>query len=162
MKAIDVFILAHRMEFQGMKFYAEQKEAVEDPALKSIFADLEKMEEGHALYLEGQLNRLKGGETIQSPPKDEENVFQARRAQQEIQTEKLTGDMGDYTIVRMAYLIEKDFVQFYAKAANENEGELADVFTTLSEWEQEHADMMQARLEAILERNALDLGFYPF
>jgi rubrerythrin len=61
----------------------------------------------------------------------------------------------------MAYLIEKDFADFYEKSAGGSDDETRELFTGLAEWERDHAKMMKDEMGRIISRNALDLGFYP-
>jgi len=69
----------------------------------------------------------------------------------------------DLSVLRMAYLIEKDFVEFYAKAAEHEENpEVKKVLNLLSTWEEGHRKLIEKQMETIMERNNLDLGFYPF
>ncbi len=158
----DIFTLAHQMELNGMEFYKDQKAVVKDPALQTLFGDLQEMERDHALYLEKQLKNLEGGKGLDALPIEDEDKFEARLKQQKIETKKLAGDLADFSIIRLAYLIEKDFKEYYAKAAAKSQGQEKDILLKLSDWEQNHADLMKSRLEAIIDRNSMELGFYPF
>ena len=121
------------------------------------------MEQKHADYIEHLMASVKDGKPLfklESSP--EEDKFSERLEQQEINTENLESDLGDYSIVRMAYLIEKDFVDYYLKSAENQEENIKEVFLSLAEWEKQHAELMKSKLEMIIEKNSLDLGFYPF
>ena len=45
----------------------------------------------------------------------------------------------DLPVLRMAYLIEQDFVEFYEQAAQKTDGEVRQVLETLAAWERRHA-----------------------
>jgi len=79
-----------------------------------------------------------------------------------IEPENLDADLGDYSIMRMAYLIEKDFAEFYEKSSEANEGKVKGLLIELAGWEKKHASMIREEMEKIIARNSLDLGFYPF
>jgi rubrerythrin len=163
MKVEDVLKLARSMELQGMNFYNEQKERVRLPLLKDLFSFLSEMERGHAAYLGKQLENIESGRTLDSLPENiEADRYRDLMSKQKINPTNLDSDLGDYSIMRMAYLIEKDFVDFYSKSASESDGSVKSLFERLADWEKDHARMMKDEMGKIISRNALDLGFYPF
>jgi rubrerythrin len=163
MNVEDVLKLAHRMELQGMEFYDEQKKQVKLQLLRELFAFLSDMERGHAAYLAKQLDNIAAGISLDALPDDVEmDRYRDIMEKQKIEPADLNTDLGDYSIMRMAYLIEKDFAGFYDKSASQSEGEIKNLFVKLAEWEREHASMMKDEMSKIISRNALDLGFYPF
>ena len=162
MNVKNVLVLAHKMETQGMEFYRDQKGKVKLPVLKNLFDHLEKMELGHAQYLKKQIENLDANLPLDAlPEEEEENKFSARMEKQKIEPSSLDSDLGDYSIMRMAYLIEKDFAEFYQKSAESDEQEVNNLLLSLADWEKEHASMIKGEMEKIISRNALDLGFYP-
>jgi rubrerythrin len=163
MNTADVFKLAHRMEVQGMRFYQEQQDKVKLPRIRELFSFLSGMEKEHAAYIERQADNLEAGRPIEElAGSEEEDRFRAVMARQKVEPENLDQDLGDYSIMRMAYLVEKDFARFYEQSAEQSRGELRDLFTSLAEWEKGHAEMMKQEMGRIISQNALDLGFYPF
>lgn len=163
MKIEDVLKLARKMELQGMDFYNEQKDRVRLPLLRDLFALLSEMEKGHAAYLGKQLENMAAGRSLDSLPENVEmDKYRDIMARQKIKPEGLDADLGDYSIMRMAYLIEKDFAEFYEKSAAESDAEVKGLLSKLADWEREHARMMKDEMGKIISRNALDLGFYPF
>ena len=163
MKVIDVLRMAHTMEVQGMKFYSEQMSNVKNKNLKEIFEHLSKMEEEHANYLKKQIDNIEKGNGLDSlPDSKDDDIFIKRMEQQKIETSSLDSDLGDFSIIRMAYLIERDFEKFYQSSAeNADDKNIEDIFQRLSRWENGHAEMLKKQLEDIISRNSLELGFYP-
>jgi len=159
----DVLKLAHTRELQGMEFYSEQKEKVRHTSLKEIFSHLAEMEKGHAEYLEKQIENVGQNRSFDAlPDSTEDDIFIKRMEKQKVEPSSLDADLGDYSIIRMAYLVEKDFASFYRESSkNADDGVVKDVFLRLAEWEDGHAAMLKGQMEAIIQRNALDLGFYP-
>ena len=51
--------------------------------------------------------------------------------------------MPDLPILRMAYLIEHDFAEFYEKAAAQAEGTAKKVLTMLANWERGHEELFK-------------------
>ncbi len=163
MKVKDVLKMAYNMEISGMDFYNQQKGKVKSNKLYDIFEHLANMEKGHAEYLKRQIEKAERKEDLESLPEDKEDkLFIERMKQQKIESSELDYDLGDFSIIRMAYLIEKDFESFYRKAAEESKDkEIKGIFNGLAECEKGHAEMLKAELEDIIERNSIELGFYP-
>ena len=163
MKIKDVFLMAYNMEVSGMEFYDSQKAKVKSKILKDIFDHLSKMEKGHALFLKTQIENIEQNKGVeQLPDAKDDSIFIERIKQQKIDTATLEDDLGDFSIIRMAYLIEKDFEEFYRKSSEKaDEKDIKDIFNGLAEWEKGHAEMLKGRLEEIIERNSIELGFYP-
>lgn len=164
MSVIDIFRIAHQMEIRGRDFYQQQMDHVKMPVLKEIFWHLVKMEEAHVEYIAGQIEKIEHSESVEPPAQDNtDNLFVQRMTQQKITTADLKNDLGDYSILRMAYLIEKDFADYYEKSAGlQDDKILQSIFEMLAAWERGHAEMLKNQLEGIIERNSLELGFYPF
>jgi rubrerythrin len=163
MNVEDVLRLAHRMELQGMDFYETQKKKVKLPVIRDLFAFLSEMEKGHAAYLRSQIENLAKGRPMDVlPDSPESDRYGAIMAKQQIEPARLDADLGDYSIMRMAYLVEKDFAEFYEKSSRGSQGRVKTLFSTLAEWEKGHADMMKTEMGKIISRNSIDLGFYPF
>ncbi|WP_159429499.1 ferritin family protein [Marinitoga hydrogenitolerans] len=73
---------------------------------------------------------------------NDENLFQKRELK-EITGGQIKNMTLDLTVVKMAYLIEDDFMNFYKKAAeNVNNEEAKDLFNKLAKWEQTHRDIL--------------------
>ena len=163
MKIIDVLRMAHTMELQGMNFYSEQMDKVRNKNLKEIFKHLSEMEQEHAKYLEKQIDNVEKGVSFDKlPDSKDDDIFIERMKQQKIETSSLDEDLGDFSIIRMAYLVERDFEKFYKNSADKTDDkDVKDIFLRLSKWENGHAEMLKHQLEDIIERNSIELGFYP-
>lgn len=143
----SVLRYAMQMELDGYNFFKENAEKFSDPTPGKIFHDLAKIEMEHYKYLENQLNtylREKTFDLSEEVMKREENIFETREKSEHLGATLQESDIPDLTILRMAYLIERDFKEFYeAAAANaEDEGAKA-VFTKLSRWEKGHEDLFK-------------------
>ena len=54
-------------------------------------------------------------------------------------------------------------MEYYGKASEKIEDDRAKkLLTTLRVWEEGHMELVKRLMERIYEKNALDLGFYPF
>ncbi len=160
MNTTDILKLAYTMELQGQDFYQSKINSVGSPRLKRTFEYLSEMEKEHADYIQQQIENITQGKSVEKLPDTEEDMFNKVFNNEEVDEGKLDSDFGDYTIIRMAYLIEKDFTEYYDNAAKNHEGELKDMFNTLKKWEQGHTDMMKEHLRNLVKRNSFEEKFF--
>jgi rubrerythrin len=159
----DVLKLAEKFEIDGYKFYNERKKEVKNKTVAEIFDHLAIMEKEHTAFIRRLMEDLEMGREISTLPDEMENPFVQRYEDQKLDATTPEDDLMDLSVLRMAYLIEKDFVEFYARAAKREENpEVRKVLNLLSTWEEGHRKLIEKQMEAIMERNNLDLGFYPF
>jgi len=70
---------------------------------------------------------------------EKENIFEERRKSEHISEILTESNIPDITILRMAYLIEKDYGEFYRNAAEKVQNEDAEViFEKMAKWEEGH------------------------
>lgn len=63
----------------------------------------------------------------------------------------------------MAYLIEKNAVEFYTKAARETDDPAGKaMYEELAGWEKGHQQMLEEEYRLLADRFKLDMGFAPF
>jgi rubrerythrin len=160
MNTTDILKLAYTMELQGQEFYKSKIESVGSPRLKRTFEYLSEMEKEHAEYIQKQIDNITKGKPVEKLPDTEEDMFNKVFKQEGMEEGKLDTDLGDYSIIRMAYLIEKDFTEYYNNAAKNHEGELKDMFNTLKKWEQGHTDMMREHMSNLIKRNSFEEKFF--
>lgn len=159
----DVLKLAEKFEIDGYRFYSERKKEVKSKAVADIFDHLAIMEKEHTAFIRKLMEDLETGREISDLPNETQNPFSQRYEDQKLDVTTAEDDLMDLSVLRMAYLIEKDFVEFYARAAKREENaEVRKVLNLLSTWEEGHRKLIERQMEAIMERNNLDLGFYPF
>ena len=60
----------------------------------------------------------------------------------------------DLPILRMAYLIERDFSEFYEMAASKTEGDAQKALTMLATWERSHERLFKKLHDEIFEEYA--------
>jgi rubrerythrin len=49
----------------------------------------------------------------------------------------------DLSVLRMAYLIERDFAEFYTQMASKVSGDAREVLSMLAHWEQRHEQLFK-------------------
>ena len=80
--------------------------------------------------------------------RDENDIFYSRSQTENIDTTLVESDVPDMTVLRMAYLIERDYAQFYRDAIDQVDDEnLKKLFATLAKWEDGHEQMFMTAEE---------------
>ena len=82
----------------------------------------------------------------------EENIFEAREESEHLEATLGESDIPDLTIMRMAYLIERDFKEFYTNAAeNANDEDARAIFTKLASWEAGHELLFKTEYNKLMK-----------
>ena len=147
-----VFEYALQREKAGRDFFSQHAQKAQHAAARGVFELLAQEEEKHIRYIEGQLRAL--GQSKQAQPENQPDddvsaPFSERAKIEALDQTVLEAMTPDVAILRVAYLIEKDFVEFYQNMAKKSEGAALVAFSTLANWEQEHAQLFK-RLHDII------------
>lgn len=138
----QIFRYAMQMELDGHNFYKEKASNLNNPTSRTMFLSLAEAEMGHYKYLETQLNHYIESDSFDlnlEVPKEDNTIFQSRESSEHLNETLNESDVPDLTILRMAYLIERDYKEFYQSAAeNIEEKEVKAIFEKLSNWEAGH------------------------
>ena len=165
--ALDILQFAMDMELQGQNFYASFSDKVENPVSKKMFESLAKEERRHYDILKKEYENIEVNQEWSGTENlDEfkgENIFEVRKEAEDISTEDLKSSTSDISILRMAYLIENDFAEFYKKAVDNTEDPKGKkMLETLYEWENEHRKVFYEEYQKAMKDNWSDQGFAPF
>jgi rubrerythrin len=105
----------------------------------------------HYDYLKNQLDSYMEKETFDTSDQvmnREEDIFKAREESEHIEATLRESDIPDLTILRMAYLIERDYKEFYETAAHNADDEgIRMIFEKLSKWEEGHERLFKAEYD---------------
>ncbi|MDN5359916.1 MAG: hypothetical protein PWQ84_979 [Thermotogaceae bacterium] len=162
-KILGILKYALAREEEGRSFYLGQIDKVRDKQVKETFKHLAEMEGEHVDYISTLIEKAEKGEKITaSDILPEEEDFFASRQETELPAGRHAELASDISIMRMAFLIEHDFMEFYEKAAKqtEDEGEKY-VLNHLSQWEKDHRDMIQKLYDEAMKMYWHDMGFEP-
>lgn len=127
-------------EYEGKRFFEENAKRLSHAAAVNAFQQLALEEQKHINFIQNQINILVGqaGE-VDFGLKLEQAGFFSQRAQSESIDQSIAEAMvPDLPVLRMAYLIERDFAEFYETTANQTEGDAKQVLSMLSQWERRH------------------------
>jgi rubrerythrin len=136
-----IYEYALNREYEGKHFFEENAKRLSQAAAVNAFQQLAGEEQKHIDFIKRQIDLLKEGQagTMDFAIKHEQAGLFSQRAQSEIIDQKVAEAMvPDLPVLRMAYLIERDFAEFYEATASQAEGDAKQVLTMLSKWERRH------------------------
>lgn len=154
-EAINILMYAAEMEKSGMQFFQEKSEQFENPTTKKLFADLAKVEQQHYDFIMHELKRYSDNPsefTVSEDVKthDESTFFAQRDQAEQLDVTLAESQVPDLNVLRMAYLIERDFKEFYEEAVDlVEEQELKSLFQMLSRWEYGHERLFKAEYDRL-------------
>lgn len=151
----NVIRYAMERELQGVDFFRHQAEKVSLASAKDMLLRLAEVEMDHYEYLKEQLNHFEKHQSFKDVDFDldrEKNIF-ADRAEHEKLDQQVTESMvPDMSVLRTAYLMEKDFAEFYQNAADNAEDLNAKkLFSTLALWELGHEKLFKEEHQRLME-----------
>jgi rubrerythrin len=152
-----VFQYALQREHEGERFFQQNATRMSHAAATEIFNRLADEESKHIRFIESLLSSLEGvGEpdpTVASQL-NEGSRFIAL-AKQEMLDQTITESMvPDISVLRVAYLIERDFKEFYQNAASKAEGEAREALSMLARWEFGHEQLFKDLHDTLFEEYA--------
>jgi rubrerythrin len=153
MEILRIYEYALSREKEGKRFFEENATRLQNAAASSAFRRLVIEEQKHIDYIQFQIDELTGQpstfEGIDLTAGD--NIF-AKRAENENVRQSVDESMvADLPVLRMAYLIERDFAEFYEMASRKVEGEAREVLTMLANWEHSHERLFKSLHDTAFE-----------
>ena len=167
-RAIGALRMAMRIEQNGYRFYRRAAGETNDPKAKAFFTGLAEDEVAHEAVLRTRLRALEEDGAWLPVAEDEWPTGGPRSGAEPIFSQKrLEEGVSDYTselsALRMAYLIEKNAVEFYNKAARETTDPAGRaMYEDLAAWEKVHQRVLEEEYRFLADRFKLDMGFAPF
>jgi rubrerythrin len=151
---------ALQREHEGKAFFENNAERLSNAAATGAFKAIAKEEQRHIEFIQAQIHALDAKESgkataQQSAPELDETEFFADRANKEM-IEKTVNEamVADLPVLRMAYLIERDFAEFYNLAASKTEGDAKIILEFLARWESGHERLFKKMHDEAFERYA--------
>ena len=154
-KVIGILEYALEMELSGHNFFKEKAEVFQSPTTKELFLNLAEIEMQHYTLIKRELdaytkdpvNYVVDEEVM---TRDEGTIFDQRESSESLDTTLIESDVPDLTIMRMAYLIERDFKEFYAGAVEQVDAQNIKVLLTrLSNWESGHEQIFKREYDRL-------------
>jgi len=131
---------ALQREYEGKAFFENNAGRLQNAAAAGAFRAIAAEEQKHIEYIEEQLRAIENGLTLQgmAPALPDTTFFADRAEDTSIEQTVAESMVADLPVLRMAYLIERDFVEFYEQAAARSTGDAKLLLDMLAKWEGGH------------------------
>jgi rubrerythrin len=151
-----VYEYALQREREGKSFFQTNAQRMSHAAAAGIFRRLADEEQKHIDFIERLLASLDKGEagTQPGPELEQEDRFSKRAESEMLDQTVIESMIPDVAILRMAYLIERDFAEFYETSASRAEGEAKTALTALARWERGHERLFKDLHDRVFEEYA--------
>jgi rubrerythrin len=136
-----IYEYALQRELEGKRYFAQNAERLSHAAAVGVFKQLAAEEQKHIEFIQAQIDALDRGTapSISMGVQLQQEGFFSQRAESELLEQTMLEAMvPDLPVLRTAYLIERDFADFYEMAAGKSEGEAREVLQMLAAWERGH------------------------
>jgi len=136
-----IYEYALQREYEGKKFFEDNAGRLHHPAAAGAFKALAAEEQKHIEFISSQIAALDSGEkpsAAMGPRLEQEGFFSQRAASESLDQTVTEAMVPDLPVLRTAYLIERDFAEFYEMSAGKAEGETKKVLEMLARWEHGH------------------------
>ncbi len=154
MELRKIFEYALAREREGRDFFERSAKRMSHSAAAGIFRRLAEEEKQHISYIKWLIEGLDGQQDGSAPEPSQDNKF-AKRAEEELLEQSITESMvPDLAVLRTAYLIERDFVEFYSMAAKKFTGDAHKALMSLADWEKSHEELFKALHDKAFEEYA--------
>ena len=167
-EAVDATLAAMQMaiqtEIDGHNFYQRFAEQTEDPQARAMFERLARDEIMHLELLRNTKAMLEeSGEWAEYKGVDLEGTAGAPIFSRERVGQNLVAYTSDLSALRVAYLIEKDAMDFYARAAQKTDDPNGQrMFSDLARMEKGHLDLLEGEYDLLKGQFQTAMGFAPF
>jgi len=152
-----IYEYALQREHEGKRFFEQNADRLGSAAAVGAFKQLAAEEQKHIEFIEDQIAAI-GKKAVSSlelgAAMEKEGFFSQRAASEDIETTVAEAMVADLPVLRMAYLIERDFSEFYEMAAGKTEGEAQKVLQMLARWERTHEMLFKKMHDKAFEEYA--------
>ena len=151
-----IYQYALQREHEGKRFFAQNAQRMQHAGVVGAFQRLAREEQQHIEFIEGLLEALDVDEPSAAADGnlEAEGLFTERAASEMLDQTVAESMVPDLSVLRMAYLIERDFVEFYESAAEKTEGEAQKALERLAQWERGHAKFFKKLHDTAFEEYA--------
>jgi rubrerythrin len=151
-----IYEYALQREHEGKSFFESNAERMSHAAASGIVRRLADEEQKHIDFIESLLRSLEGGKgAAQADAQLEPEDRFSQRAESEMLDQTVIESMiPDVAILRMAYLIERDFAEFYERSAEKAEGDAKAALNALARWERGHERLFEDLHDRVFQEYA--------
>ena len=134
-------------EREGKRFFEENADRMAHGAATGIFRTLAEEEQKHINFIAALIEAFDSGteaDTSIASDLERTGVFLERASAEALDQTIIESMVPDLSILRVAYLIERDFSEFYEMAASRIGGDAREALTKLARWERDHERLFKA------------------
>jgi rubrerythrin len=141
-------------EYEGKRFFTENAGRLQNAAAQGAFKAIALEEQKHIDFIAAQLAAQHAGVSPELPELPTVGFFAERAENENIAQSVSEAMVADLPVLRLAYLIERDFAEFYAMAASKTEGDAKKVLEMLARWELGHEHLFKRLHDKAFEQYA--------
>ena len=152
-----IYEYALQREHEGKNFFLTNAERLHHAAARGAFIQLAGEEQKHIDFIKSLIDALDKGQPASQVVRElqaEDSFFSRRAVSEGVEQTMLEAMVPDLPVLRMAYLIERDFAEFYEMAASKSEGEARRVLEMLGRWERGHERLFRLFHDKAFEQYA--------
>jgi rubrerythrin len=142
MDILKVYQYALQREYEGKRFFEQNAERLSHAAAVGAFKNLAAEEQKHIEFIQSQIEATSPSAAM-GVALEKEGFFSQRAISELLDQTVIEAMVPDLPVLRTAFLIERDFAEFYASAAEKAEGEAKQVLTMLATWERGHEKLFK-------------------
>jgi len=158
MDARKIYEYALQREHEGKSFFRQNAKRFGHAAVVGAFEKLADEEQKHIEFIQSLIGALEkeGKEAIDKGAALDAEGFFSQRAEGELLDQTVIEAMvPDLSVLRVAYLIERDFAEFYEMAAGRVKDEGAQqALKMLAKWERGHESLFKRLHDQAFEEYA--------
>jgi rubrerythrin len=144
-------------EHEGKNFFEQNAVRLNSATAASAFKKLALEEQKHIEFIQTQIELLgkgKASSTELGQALEKEGFFSQRAVSESVEQSVNEAMVADLPVLRMAFLIERDFAEFYEMAASKAEGDAKAVLSMLATWERGHERLFKKMHDTAFEEYA--------
>ena len=141
-----VYQYALQREKEGKRFFEENAARLSHAAAVGAFRTLAGEEQRHIEFIQRQLDLLQAHQAPDAKlgvQGEGEGFFALRASTEALDQTVMEAMVPDLPVLRMAYLIERDFAEFYELAAGQAEEDAKETLEMLAHWERGHEKLFK-------------------
>ena len=152
MDILKILHYALGREKEGKAFFVANASRLQNAAAAHAFTAIADEEQRHIDFIEHQISLHAGSAPAEEPSLPPAGYFADRAESESISQTVAESMVADLPVLRMAYLIERDFAEFYANAAERADGEAKKVLEMLAKWESGHEKLFKRLHDETFEK----------
>jgi rubrerythrin len=158
MDVLKIYEYALQREREGRDFFRQNAARFQHAAVVGAFEKLAEEEERHIQFIQNLIDALEttGLGSLEVGEQMERSGFFSDRAESELLDQTVIEAMvPDLAVLRMAYLIERDFAEFYEMSSKQVKEETAQKsLAMLAKWERQHEKLFKTMHDRAFEQYA--------